>query len=70
MAKEDPKAEKPADAVAQKLLLDEFCARLSETVKSPELIGAFHFSERVAGVTADTEAAFKARYNDFINKPV
>ena len=70
MAKEDTKADKSAEAVTQKLVLDEFCARLSETVKSPELIGAFHHSERASGVTADTEAEFKARYDNFINKPV
>lgn len=55
---------------AIKLSLHEFCARLSETVKRPELIGAFEHVERVAGRNVDTTEAFQARYDAFITKPV
>lgn len=50
--------------------LNEFCARLSETVVRPELIGAFAHTERAAGNARDTAEAFKARFDEFINKPV
>jgi hypothetical protein len=50
--------------------LNEFCARLSTTVKRPELISGFEHFERVNGRTEGTEAEFKARYNAFITKPV
>lgn len=56
--------------VVIKLTLNEFCARLSETVNRPELIGAFASSERASGKASDTEEAFQARYDSFINKPV
>jgi len=50
--------------------LDEFCARLSETVKSPELLGAFHHVELAAGRSRDTAEAYRARFDEFLNKPV
>lgn len=53
-----------------KLSLTEFCKRLSETVKRPELIGGFEASERLAGNRQDTEDAFRSRFETFINKPV
>lgn len=52
------------------LTLHEFCARLSKTVKRPELLGAFEHAERVAGRLSGTADAFQARFSDFINKPV
>ena len=52
------------------ITLTEFCIRLSESVKSPELIGAFEFVEKRAGHVKDTEAAFKARFDAFVNTPV
>ena len=66
------KAEKPEPIKSEaiKLSLVDFCARLSETVKRPELIGAFEFVERTAGRTADTEEAFRARFSAFTKKPV
>lgn len=57
-------------APALKQHLNEFCSRLSATVKRPELIGAFEHSERVSGRLEDTEAEFKARFTAFVNKPV
>lgn len=59
-------------AVVQKstVSVDEFCARLSETVIRPELIGAFAYTERAAGNHRGTAEQFQARYNAFINKPV
>jgi hypothetical protein len=60
-----------ADAAPAVILsLNDFCARLSETVKATELIGGFAYSERVAGRLRDTAEAFKQRYDEFINKPV
>jgi hypothetical protein len=50
--------------------LNEFCARLSATVKRPELIGAFEHHERTGGRVSATESEFKARFDAFRNKPV
>lgn len=59
-----------ADApVPVRISLNEYCTRLSETVKRPELIGAFHATEKAAGHLAGLPAEFEQRYNDFITKP-
>lgn len=50
--------------------LHEFCARLSVSVKSPELISAFEHTERVIGRMQDTEDAYKLRFAAFVNTPV
>lgn len=60
----------PAPDTDPTMTLDEFCARLSETVKRPELIGGFHFVERAAGRQRDTAASFQSRLGEFMNKPV
>lgn len=72
MAKEDKSAAAAAEVVevAPQMSLDEFCARLSETVKSPELIGGFHFTERAASRPRGTFEAYKARFDEFVKKPV
>lgn len=69
MAKAAP-VEQIASAAAPKLSLTDFCTRLSETVKRPELIGAFEFTERKAQRIKATEAEFRARFDAFANKPV
>lgn len=61
-----PAAKKPAVVT---LTLHEFCARLSETVNRPELIGAFEFVERRAGRMRDTEQAYRDRFTAFTNSP-
>jgi hypothetical protein len=50
--------------------LNEFCARLSATVKRPELIGSFEHHERTGGRLSATESEFKSRFDAFLNKPV
>lgn len=50
--------------------INDFCARLSETIVKPELIGAFAHVERVAGRVNDTGTAYRARYDLFVNQPV
>ena len=70
MAKTETAAETAPLPAEPELSLDEFCARLSETVKSPELIGAFHYTERVAGSPRSTFEAFKARFEAFRVQPV
>ena len=55
---------------APELSINDFCARLSETITKPELIGAFAHVERVAGRVKDTELAYRARYDLFVNQPV
>jgi hypothetical protein len=55
---------------AVELTVNDFCARLSETMTAPELIGAFAHVERVAGRVKDTEAVFRARFDLFVNQPV
>jgi hypothetical protein len=66
------KAESGPDAAptAGPITVIEFCTRLSSTVRRPELIGAFCHVEQKAGRVKDTEAAFKGRFDEFINKPV
>lgn len=59
----------PATEAEVALTLDEFCQRLSESLSRPELIGAFHFTERRAGRKKDTESAFRARFDAFTNAP-
>ncbi len=54
----------------QKLSLDEFCRRLSESVNRPELIGGFEFVERRAGRVKDTDAAYRQRFDLFVQTPV
>jgi hypothetical protein len=56
-----------ADAIS--VNLDEFCARLSETSKRVEVLGAFHSVETRAGRVRDTVEAYQARFNDFLNQP-
>lgn len=51
------------------LSLDEFCQRLSATDKRVELIGAFHYFEKVAGRTQDTSDKYTARFEAFVNQP-
>lgn len=62
-----PVASKPT---VVKIGLDEFCARLSESLKRPELIGAFEFVERRAGRINGTEQDFQGRFDAFVNTPV
>jgi len=56
-------------ADVQELTVNEFCARLSAKISKPELIGAFAHVERVAGRVKDSEAAFEARFDLFVNQP-
>ena len=69
MAKAAP-PEQGSGAAEITLSLTEFCTRLSETVKRPELIGAFHSNETRAKRVKATEAEFKKRYDEFVNTPV
>lgn len=59
-----------AEVAAQTLTLSEFCSRISESLRKPELIGAFHSTEVAAGTVRDTAEAFQARFDEFVNKPV
>lgn len=70
MAKDDNKVAAVEDAPAIEVSLDEFCTRLSETVKTPEIIGGFHYTERAAGNMRGTFEAYKARFDAFLTKPV
>lgn len=71
-SKNDVAAAEAAEAPAAELelTLDEYCLRLSKTDKRVELIGAFHFTEKAAGKTKDTESAFAQRLAAFATKPV
>lgn len=64
------KEQAPAAQDIPKLTLTEFCTRLSEKVKRPELLGGFEFIERRAGRIRDTADAFQARFDTFVNTPV
>ena len=50
--------------------LGEFCARLSEKVRSPELIAGFHYTSEANGVLKATEADFRISFDKFVNTPV
>lgn len=67
-----PQSEQQTTVVAETsdLSLVEFCTRLSATVRRPELISAFEFSERRAGRVKDTAEAFQARFENFGKTPV
>ena len=60
--------EAPAPEV--KLSLSDFCARLSETVRRPELIGAFESVEKSAGSAWAAESVFRERFDAFANKQI
>lgn len=57
-------------APAASMTLTEFCVRLSETVRRPELIGAFESVEKAAGRNRATEAEFRARFDAFRKQPI
>lgn len=61
---------KTAATEAGELSLVEFCTRLSATVRRPELISGFEFTERRAGRVKDTAEAFQARFEKFGKTPV
>jgi hypothetical protein len=58
-----------AAAPSEEVTLEEFCIRLSKSDKRVEMIGGFNASETAAGHVKDTEASFRARYDQFCNKP-
>ena len=70
MAKAAPSEPVTGAASGITMSLTEFCTRLSETVKRPELIGAFEFRERTAKRNKATEAEFRQRFDAFVNTPV
>lgn len=61
-------ADAPVEAV--ELTLNEFCQRLSETVRRPELLSAFEYTERASGRVKGTAAAFEASFEQFRKTPV
>lgn len=73
MSKTANTADQPAEEAVvplDQITLHEFCLRLSESIRRPELISAFEHVERRAGRIKDTDAAFRSRYDQFINAPV
>lgn len=70
MAKTDASTEVVSGSPVVQVTLDEFCARLSNSDRRVELIGAFNFTEKLAGRTKDAESNYQTRYGAFINKPV
>jgi hypothetical protein len=70
MSKNDTPAAKEPAVVVDELTLSEFCSRLSESVRRPELIAGFEYSERQAGKLKDRAEAFQARFDNFIKSPV
>lgn len=65
-----PVAPAPQPVAVPDLTVTEFCTRLSEKHRTPELIGAFHAEEVGAGHVKDTESAFASRFSAFANRPV
>lgn len=59
-----------AAPAAEELVLQEFCRRLSEKVRRPELIASFEYTELRAGHVKDSAEAYQARFDSFVNSPV
>lgn len=51
------------------LSLDEFCTRISQTDRRVELIGGFHRYAQLKGLASDTEANFRAQFEQFLKQP-
>ncbi|MGR9107809.1 MAG: hypothetical protein ACU843_12840 [Gammaproteobacteria bacterium] len=49
--------------------LDEFCRRLSVKDKRVEMIGGFHFDEKLAKRVKDMESAYMKRFEAFTKRP-
>lgn len=60
----------PTDTQPTQITLTEFCIRLSETVRRPELIAAFEHVEKRDGNVKGTSEAFQARFDSFVTTPV
>lgn len=64
-------AEQPVQSAgSEPLHLTEYCRRLSEKVRSPELIGAFYRAEQAANRVRATAEEFDSRFATFTKKPV
>jgi hypothetical protein len=59
----------PAPAPVIEIELSEFCRRLSESVRKPELIAGFEHVQTNAGNFKSTEAAYRAAFDEFVNAP-
>lgn len=72
MAKTDTNQSAAPAAADTKMMLDEFCARLSNRNVDGrvELIYGFAYTERKAGRIKDTESNFQARFVAFAKQPV
>ncbi len=55
--------------VLPQVTLQEFCIFLSGSDNRVELISGFDADERAAGRLKDSEEAYQARYQAFINRP-
>lgn len=53
------------ETLPARISLTQFCIELSLSDKRVEMIGAFEHSEKRAGRTYDTSAAYADRYNTF-----
>jgi hypothetical protein len=51
------------------LSLEEFCRRRSGSDSRVELIGAFEYTERVAGRLMDLSSNYTERFDQFCNQP-
>lgn len=51
------------------ITLVEFCTRLSESVRRPEMIAAFEHSAKKSGLRRATWAEFKAQFDLFLTLP-
>lgn len=69
MAKTTP--DTPAVAEVEPVMgLKDFLLRLSETVRRPELLGAFEYHAKANGQFRATWSDFLAKYEAFSNQPV
>ena len=65
-------APEPADHSKLRITLDEMCLKLSAERQSPEILGAFHHTERTAKEPKmlDLESSYRERFKTFADRPV
>lgn len=59
----------PSAPAEPALSINDFCMRLSETLRRPELLSAFAHTETIAGRLGDTATAYRARFDAFLKQP-
>ena len=68
MANEEVVPTKASPTPVAMISLNEFCVDLSRR-QPAEMVGAFHYTQRAANVTHNTQAAYQASFEKFATTP-